>query len=191
MLLTLIQTRGLGIKLANIESWKDIAREIMAKIKEGPQQEHPPAVFVDLPRSLPRSRYTQLWGGIEEAKNGHAWDDRYSFRELWFNPPVVWVFTNKIPKRKHLSIDRWCFYQVESGNLIQVNPYEKYGIEENTPNWLVGGPGGSSGPASAGNTAEDPIGIDLNGPAQPAQDVLMSDSVPSQSMYALYDTEDE
>lgn len=96
---------------------KDLMRQIMTfKKKE--------TYIFDLPRSYPINEPT-FWEAIEKIKKGKAWDDRYRNQKEWFPIPNVWIFSNEFPDIKHLSIDRWRFWRIEDGELIQVYPRAK------------------------------------------------------------------
>lgn len=44
---------------------------------------------------------------IERLKDGAAFSSKYESRFLQFVPPAVFVFSNRLPKRTALSMDRW------------------------------------------------------------------------------------
>ena len=74
--------------------------------------------FIDMPRSLPKTKLNQFYSGIEELKNGHAWDARYHFKEKYFDSPNVWIFANEIPDKNLLSRDRWLIWEIRD-NLLE------------------------------------------------------------------------
>ena len=80
--------------------------------------------LIDMPRAVSKDKLFQLYGAIEKIKDGYAYDDRYRFTEKYFNPPVVWVFTNRCPDLGLLSLDRWKLWTIENDELI---PYELTG----------------------------------------------------------------
>ena len=73
--------------------------------------------FIDMPRSLPKTKLNQFYSGIEELKNGHAWDARYHFKEKYFDSPNVWLFVNIIPDKNMLSRDRWIIWEIRDNKL--------------------------------------------------------------------------
>nr|AOV86263.1 putative rep protein [uncultured virus] len=85
---------------------RDVARSVMCGDKL-------PLYFIDLPRATSHQNQHTMYAAIEEIKNGYAYDDRYKFKEEYFDPPRVWVFTNTPPDKKLLSIDRWRLWQVD------------------------------------------------------------------------------
>lgn len=84
---------------------RDVARAVMCGHKC-------PLYFIDLPRATSHQNQYTMYAAVEEIKNGYAYDDRYKFKEEYFDPPRVWVFTNTVPDKKLLSIDRWRIWQV-------------------------------------------------------------------------------
>jgi hypothetical protein len=68
--------------------------------------------FFDLPRGTSNKNQKEIYSAIEEIKNGYAYDDRYHFREKYFDSPHIWVLTNNMPDTKLLSYDRWKFWRI-------------------------------------------------------------------------------
>lgn len=81
-----------------VGTYKDLLRAVYDRPKTG-------WYIVDVPRA--EKLRAPVLAAIEDIKNGHVFDDRYEFRETWFDPPKVTVFTNKQPDAKQLSYDRW------------------------------------------------------------------------------------
>lgn len=114
-LVSYMGAHGLGRKLPFSNDFRDIMRFVM----DCPISR---LYIFDLPRGLEKDRLNQFWSGIEELKNGYAFDDRYHFRDRWFDCPNVWVFTNIMPDLSRLSMDRWIFWSVNAGDqLVRVN----------------------------------------------------------------------
>ena len=103
----------LGRAVPIMESYKDMMRFVM----DTPESR---LYMVDFPRALSKSQTESFWAAIETIKSGYCWDDRYHFRERYFDCPAVWVFTNKFPPRKMLSADRWKLWHVEEEQLVAV-----------------------------------------------------------------------
>jgi hypothetical protein len=95
----------IGRKLPFVNDFKDLMRMAM---------DMPVAkcYMFDLPRAINKEKLFQLYAGIEELKSGYCFDDRYHFKERIFNPPVVIVFTNKLPDENLLSRDRWKIWTI-------------------------------------------------------------------------------
>lgn len=103
--------RGLAVKLPYMKEYKDIMRMVMDQKKIG-------AYIIDLSRAFLKEHMREFWAGIEEIKGGYAYDDRYSFKKEWFDCPVIWVFTNKLPEKGNLSADRWKLWEIRDGELV-------------------------------------------------------------------------
>lgn len=76
--------------------------------------------FIDLPRGISQNSQNSMYSAIEEIKNGYAFDDRYKFKDEYFEPPHVWVFTNTIPDIKLLTKDRWVFWNIVDQELVRL-----------------------------------------------------------------------
>lgn len=66
----------------------------------------------DIPRSENKSS-AALWTAIEQIKNGHIFDWRYQYREMWMESPKIMVFSNYKPEGDFLSKDRWQILEIE------------------------------------------------------------------------------
>lgn len=73
--------------------------------------------LIDMPRAMDKSKQEEFYSAIESIKDGHVWDNRYKYKERWFDSPNVWVFTNRRPNRLLLSKDRWRLWEIEEGCL--------------------------------------------------------------------------
>lgn len=97
--------RNIARPVPIMENYKDIMRFVMNTPKSR-------LYLVDFPRSLNKTSSNSFWSAIEEIKNGHCYDDRYEFREQYFDCPNIWVFCNSEIQTKYLSKDRWVFWDV-------------------------------------------------------------------------------
>lgn len=88
---------GVGRILPPFEKGEDLVSAAMAEVSKG--------YVVDVPRA--GSTRKDLWAGIEQIKGGHLYDKRYSWKEVYIDPPKLMVMTNKLPARDWLSRDRW------------------------------------------------------------------------------------
>lgn len=98
--------KGLAKKIPFANDYKDIMRMVM----DMPTQK---MYFIDMPRAIGKDRLFQLYAAIEEIKGGYAFDDRYSFKDKYFDPPRVVVITNTPPDLKLLSRDRWNLWSID------------------------------------------------------------------------------
>lgn len=97
--------RNLARSVPIMENYKDLMRFVMNTPKSR-------LYLVDFPRSLNKTSSHSFWSAIETIKNGYCWDDRYEFREEYFDCPNIWVFCNSEICTKYLSKDRWVFWDV-------------------------------------------------------------------------------
>lgn len=65
------------------------------------------AYIFDMPRAESIKQRKGMWSAIEQIKNGYLYDKRYSFRDMWIDPPTIVVFCNEPPDEDVLSADRW------------------------------------------------------------------------------------
>lgn len=76
-------------------------------------------VFIDLPRSMDKTRLYGIYSAIEQIKKGKLYDIRYHYKAWWIDSPQIWVFTNKMPDLDYLSKDRWNIYIIDNNELIK------------------------------------------------------------------------
>lgn len=109
-LVTYMGVHKLGRQIPYCNDYKDILRMVM---------DMPTATtyLIDMPRAINKDKLFQLYSAIETIKNGYAYDDRYHFKEKYFDCPNVWVFTNVLPEEGLLSKDRWKYWGVKNGEL--------------------------------------------------------------------------
>lgn len=110
-LCTYVGAHRYGRKIPFSNDFRDINRMVM---------DCPPTklYLFDMPRAIRKDQLHQFFSGVEEVKNGHVFDDRYRFRERYFDCPNIWVFTNVLPDLNMLSADRWRIWQVVADNLV-------------------------------------------------------------------------
>ena len=70
--------------------------------------------LVDMPKAMDKEKQNEFFSAIEDIKNGHIWDNRYTFKEKWIDSPNIWLFTNVPPNRRLLSKDRWRMWEIDS-----------------------------------------------------------------------------
>lgn len=97
-------------------NFRDLLRMVMDMPKCG-------AYVVDLPRAIgkefDKGKLCEFWGAVEAIKTGYAYDDRFHFKDEYFDPPVLWVITNRWPDTSMLSADRWKMFHIENDELIE------------------------------------------------------------------------
>lgn len=92
------------------------ALELMAAVLKFPAKAYVfdcPKKFFDNPKKGPPKRMDEFWTGIEQIKDGKAYDPRYEPRMEQRDRPVVWVFTNQMPNLKDLIADRWKLWLID------------------------------------------------------------------------------
>lgn len=104
-LCTYMGVMGLGRTLPFVNDYKDIMRMVMDMPVSG-------CYLIDMPRAISKDKLFQMYAGIETIKSGYAYDDRYSFKDKYFDCPNVFVFTNKEPDYTLLSRDRWKLWTI-------------------------------------------------------------------------------
>lgn len=100
-----------GRMLPYCNDYKDIMRMVM-------DMPTSTCYLIDLPRAINKDKLFQMYGAIETIKSGYAFDDRYHFKEKYFDCPNIWVFTNVLPDTGLLSMDRWKYWEVKNGELV-------------------------------------------------------------------------
>lgn len=111
ILKTWIEVHGIGCALPYANDYKDLMRAVMDR----PTRR---LYIVDMPRAIKKEQLFQFYSGIEDIKNGVAWDDRYHFRQKFFDCPNIWVFTNTVPDFSLLSKDRWRLWGFDADNAL-------------------------------------------------------------------------
>lgn len=117
ILCTYMAVHKYGRKLPYCNDYKDIMRMVMDLPKSK-------VYLIDMPRALKKERLQQMYSAIEDLKNGHAFDDRYKYREEFFDSPQVVVFTNHCPDASMLSADRWSLWAIDDE--MQLVDYHYY-----------------------------------------------------------------
>ncbi len=106
-----MRVHKLGFRVPFANDYRDIMRMVMdAPIKR--------CFLIDIPKALKKDKLFQMWAAIESIKDGYAYDDRYKFRESYFDCPQVFVFTNTLPDPAMLTQDRWKICFVEANMFI-------------------------------------------------------------------------
>lgn len=113
-LVTYAGAHKLARRIPMLESYKDFMRMVMDCPKSN-------LYLVDFPRSMNKTNCAGFWSAIETVKDGYAYDDRYGFREEYFDCPNIWVFMNTEPDLALLSRDRWVTWEVTQDTLKRCN----------------------------------------------------------------------
>lgn len=149
--------RGYGQRLA----YSSNPKEISAQVMDAPKRK---CFIIDLPRVCHPKKMAEIFGAVEEIKNGYAHDTRYKFRQITFQPPAIWMFANALPDFQAFSLDRWRVWEMGADKSLRPHPYasrlvgaglrERYGTasvytaEDQFTTAVVESTSGSSGAAS-------------------------------------------
>lgn len=110
-----MRAHSLGTPLPPINDYKDLLRMVYARAKDSGN-----CFLIDQPKSQNKDKLYGFYSAVETAKDGYAYDDRYSFKERIFDCPNIWVFTNTRPDINLLSRDRWCIWEIHNKHLAKV-----------------------------------------------------------------------
>lgn len=77
--------------------------------------------LIDLPRAINKDKLFQLFGAIETMKSGYCQDDRFKFKQRFFDRPRICIFTNVLPDMTLLSRDMWRLWKIVQNELV---PYD-------------------------------------------------------------------
>jgi len=76
-------------------------------------------VFImDMPRAVRKDKQEEIYGAIETLKGGMSYDSRYSYKELFFDPPQIVVYSNSVPDWGLLSRDRWNCWTLQGTDMV-------------------------------------------------------------------------
>lgn len=106
--------KKLGFKLPACNNYKDIRR--MVCDIQYPKKFHDRwgGFMFDIPSGFRQEELDGMFTAIETIKDGYAYDDRYTFKEVWFDSPSVWVVMNELPLAK-MTADRWKYWTINEG----------------------------------------------------------------------------
>jgi len=65
-----------------------------------------------------------LYSAMESVKDGFFINLKYETAQVLMNPPHVIVMANHLPKRAHISADRWKMHEIIDGELRGVYNFE-------------------------------------------------------------------
>lgn len=77
--------------------------------------------FFDLPKATDKKNLKGLFTGIEHVKDGKAYDPRYHMRQVYFDIPNIFIFTNTYPDLELVSRDRWKIWTINE--TLQLVPF--------------------------------------------------------------------
>lgn len=96
----------IGRRIPPLANYKELMGMVMCMPESG-------CYLIDIPRALDKSKQEEFYSAIENIKDGYCFDNRYTFKEKWFDSPSVWVFSNEKPNLRLLSKDRWRLWEID------------------------------------------------------------------------------
>lgn len=117
-----------------IPSWRlmdDIMQWVMSR---GKQNGFKKCYLVDMPRGMKKDKLADFWSGIEQVKNGVAFDKRNFAKKARFDRPQIFVFTNTLPKFELMSKDRWIIWEIGKDHNYKVKTPKDYENEKDLEN---------------------------------------------------------
>lgn len=112
-----------NLKIFQVAAVKDGERleaDMCSKLIKAKCQD-PNAVFVDLPRAMPKEHLNGIFAALENIKSGYLNDTRNEPKEWDYDCPNIYVFTNWWPNVSYLSADRWKFWEISNHEIIERN----------------------------------------------------------------------
>lgn len=77
-------------------------------------------VFIDVPRALSRRQMRGIYAAAESIKDGKSYDERYEWHVKRFDTPKVVIFTNDMPDKRQLSLDRWIIIKPHKDGTFEI-----------------------------------------------------------------------
>jgi len=101
-----IATHG-GVRLpTSLTAVQDFIQAAMATLGSTPEKVR--IVVLDVPRScVGVEKWFKFLTALEDIKNGHLCDPRYTWKEIFIEPPQLLVFSNSYPPKECLTGDRF------------------------------------------------------------------------------------
>jgi len=112
---------GFARQIPFANDYKDLLRIVMDMPKSK-------CYMIDMPRAINKERLYQWTAACETIKDGYAYDDRYKFRDEYFDKPCIFVFCNKdVDESGTMSADRWRKWTIVDRQLV---PWEGMGFSD-------------------------------------------------------------
>lgn len=103
---------GLGLVVPPLNDYKQLMEYCMSFT---PRR----AYLIDMPRAIGKDHLYQFFSAIETIKGGFMFNTRYSGKRIFFDRPIVWIFTNQVPDMSLLSKSRWRLWYIDPKNNLQ------------------------------------------------------------------------
>ena len=108
----------MGFKLPACNNYKDVLRMVCDINYPKKIDDRWGGIMFDIPRGFRQKELDGMFTAIETIKDGYAYDDRYNFKDVWFDSPSVWVVMNEKPVAK-MTADRWKFWQINEFKALE------------------------------------------------------------------------
>lgn len=112
-----------AVMIPPINDYKDVIQYCMSRRRT-------PAYLIDMPRALNKKNQASFYSALETIKSGFLFDIRYKGKVKHIDRPVMWVFTNKLPKHEYLSHDMWKFHKVVNKEMVTYIPTDEQSSSE-------------------------------------------------------------
>lgn len=106
-------------QVANVKDRERLEADMASKLIKAKCTE-PNVVFIDLPKAIPKDDLHGLFAGAEQIKSGYLNDTRNESKEIDFDCPNVFIFTNRWPRFSHLTEDRWRLWVLKDHEMTEV-----------------------------------------------------------------------
>lgn len=124
-----LDAKDIALIVPPLNNYKELIQYVASMMEFNPKK----CCIFDMPRSINKDTLYQLYAAIETVKSGKVFDTRYKGRQVKFNSPVIWVFTNIMPDVNMLSKDRWVYWKINSKKeLVPLT------VAEEVPRELIG-----------------------------------------------------
>lgn len=117
-----MEYEGLAYEAPPINSFDDL----MQALHGAPPQA---CYMVDMPKGMRKEKMHQFFSGIEYLKNGITYDKRYAFKKRRFGRPHIFIFSNDVPERSYVSVDRWALWTIKN-DCLEVYKFDDEDDEE-------------------------------------------------------------
>jgi len=91
----------------------------------------PKLILIDMPRAIDNGKMPDIFASLETLKNGYAWDTRHNFKDVHFDSPNIWVFSNHLPPLNCMSLDRWKFWEIIDKDFVAISIEQVKKIQAN------------------------------------------------------------
>ncbi len=112
-----MRAHKLGSYIPFVNDYKDLMRMAYC-------MPYKKSFLVDLPKAIKKDKLNQMYSALETIKNGYAFDDRYHFKDILFDCPNIFVFSNRLPDLQYLTFDRWKIWTIKDNKLVKEDKFQ-------------------------------------------------------------------